>query len=400
MLPDYDPRLLAHRRAPLDLLSPLREATPIAHNPAIGGWMLLRFDDVQEALRDQRLSNARIQSYAAHLRQRGQDPGPIADSLAHWMVFNDPPRQMELRLMVAKTFGTRSMARLRASIEEIVNRLIDRIEPGRQADLIADFAVPLPTLVIARLLGVPEADAPMLKAWSDEIALFVGTSLDVADRRQRAEQAVLAMRAYLEEQATSRAIDTDGTLIGTILRAELDGHPVTASEAADIALSIVFAGHETTTHLLGNGLSQLLSHPDAWQRLVARQLSPEDAVEECLRFEGPVNAVARVVREPHERLGQLLQPGERLFLMLGAANRDPRRFDNPDTFLPDRGDHRHLAFGFGTHFCLGALLARLEATTAIAALADRLPDLRLPTGEHDWLDSLVLRGMLNLPASF
>jgi hypothetical protein len=107
-----------------------------------------------------------------------------------------------------------------------------------------------------------------------------------------------------------------------------------------------------------------------------------------------------VVREPHERFGELLRPGERLFLMLGAANRDPRRFDNPDTFLPDRRDHRHLAFGFGTHFCLGALLARREATTAIAALADRLPHLRLPTGEPDWLDSLVLRGMLNLPASF
>lgn len=400
MFEDYDPRHLAHRHAPLDLLSPLREATPLVHNPAIGGWMLLRFDDVQEALRDHRLSNARIQSYAAHLRQRGEDPGPIADSLAHWMVFNDPPRQMELRLMIAKTFGTRSMARLKASIEEIVNRLIDRIEPARQADLIADFAVPLPTLVIARLLGTPEADAPLLKRWSDEIALFVGTSLDVPDRRQRAERAVFAMRSYLHDQAASRAIDTDGTLIGTILRAELDGHPVTASEAADIALSIVFAGHETTTHLLGNGVRQLLSHPDAWQRLVAQELSPEDAVEECLRFEGPVNAVARVVREPHERFGALLRPGERLFLMLGAANRDPRRFDDPDIFNPDRRDHRHLAFGFGTHFCLGALLARLEATTAIAALATRLPDLRLLPDEPEWLDSLVLRGMRSLPATF
>lgn len=400
MLADYDPRHLAHRRAPLGLLSPLREKTPIAHNPAIGGWMLLRFDDVQEALRDQRLSNARIQSYAAHLRQRGEDPGPIADSLAHWMVFNDPPRQMELRLMVAKTFGTQSMARLQHSIEEIVQRLIDRIEPAGKADLIADFAVPLPTLVIARLLGVPEADAPLLKRWSDEIALFVATSLDVADRRQRAEQAVLAMRAYLHDQATSRAIDTDGTLIGTILRADLDGHPVTASEAADIALSIVFAGHETTTHLLGNGVRQLLCHPDAWQRLTAQYLNPEEAVEECLRFEGPVNAVARVVREPHERFGAILRPGERLFLMLGAANRDPRRFDDPDTFIPDRRDHRHLAFGFGTHFCLGALLARLEATTALGALASRLPNLQLHPGEPDWLDSLVLRGMRSMPVTF
>lgn len=400
MFADYDPRYLVHRRAPLDLLSPLREATLPVFNPAIGGWMLLCFDDVQEALRDQRLSNARIQSYAAHLRQRGEDPGPIADSIAHWMVFNDPPRQMELRLMVAKTFGTRSMARLKASIEEIVQRLIDRIRPAGRADLITDFAVPLPTLIIARLLGIPEADAPMLKRWSDEIALFVGTSFDVADRRQRAERAVLAMRAYLEEQAASRAIDTDGTLIGTILRAELDGHPVTASEAADIALSIVFAGHEATAHLLGNGLRQLLSHPDAWRRLVAHELSPEEAVQECLRFEGPVNALARVVRQPHERLGQLLQPGERLFLMLGAANRDPRRFDDPDSFLPDRRDHRHRAFGFGTHFCLGALLARLEATTAIAALADRLPNLRLLPDEPKWLDSLLLRGMRSLTTVF
>jgi cytochrome P450 len=221
----------------------------------------------------------------------------------------------------------------------------------------------------------------LLKRWSDEIALFVGTSLEVADRRQRAEQAVLAMRAYLHDQATSRAIDTDGTLIGTILRAELDGHPVTASEAADIALSIVFAGHETTTHLLGNGVRQLLSHPDAWRRLVAQELTPEDAIEECLRFEGPVNAVARVVREPHERFGAPLRPGERVFLMLGAANRDPRRFDDPDS-------------------CLGALLARLEATTALAALAARLPNLRLLPGEPDWLDSLVLRGMRSLPVTF
>ena len=370
------------------------------HSPALGGWMLLRFEDTQTALADPRLSNARIQSYAAYLRQRGEDPGPIATALERWMVFNDQPRQMQLRLMVAKTFGSRSLARLEASIEAIIEQLLDAIEPDGQADIIARFAIPLPTLVVARLLGIPEVDAPRLKAWSDEIALFVGTSLDVADRRERAERAVLAMRTYLQEQAAYRHIDTDGTLLGTILRAELDGKPVTHVEAADIALSIAFAGHETATHLLGNGLRHLLRHPDAWQRLGQGSLDPADVVEECLRYEGPVNAVARVVREPHERFGQRFEPGDRLFLMLGAANRDHRRFDDPDTFRPDRRDHRHLAFGHGTHFCLGALLARMEARLALAALARRFPRLALQPFEPVWLDSVVLRGMQALPVSF
>lgn len=400
MLPPYDPRVPAHRNDPLHLLGPLREAAPMHHSPAIGGWMLLRFDDVQAALSDPRLSNARIQSYAAHLRSRGEEPGPIATALERWMVFNDQPRHMQLRLMVAKTFGSRHLAKLEASIVGLADQLIDRIESQGSADLMADFAIPLPTLVVAKLLGLPESDAPLLKAWSDEIALFVGTALDVENRRERAEQAVLAMRAYLTAQAEARTVDTDGTLLGTILRAPIEGQPATAVEAADIALSIAFAGHETTTHLLGNGLRNLLGHPDAWPRLCDGSLDPADVLEECLRFEGPVNAVARVVREPHERFGRQFRAGDRLFLMLGAANRDPRRFDDADTFLPDRRDHRHLAFGHATHFCLGALLARMEGRIALAALARRLPRLRLEESRAAWLDSLVLRGLQQLPVFF
>lgn len=363
--------------------------------PAIGGRMILRFHDVQEALSDLRLGNARIRSYAAYLRARGEDPGPIADSLDRWMVFNDPPRQTELRLMVAKTFGVRNMRRIEQEIRDLVHQLLDRMQREPETDLLASLAIPLPTLVIARLLGLPEADAPMLKHWSDEIALFVGTSLDVGDRRWRAEAAVLAMRAYLEAQA-ARA-QPQG-LLSVVLAADLDGHRVTPSEAADIALSIAFAGHETTTHLLGNGVRNLLVHGD-WPALCSGALDPADAVEECLRFEGPVNAVARVVREPHERFGERLEPGERVFLMLGAANRDPRRFADADAFLPRRGDHKHLAFGFGPHFCLGALLARLEARIALQALAERFPRLALADEPPVWMDSLVLRGLQRLPVS-
>lgn len=395
MLPAYDPRIPAHRSQPLSLLGPLREAVPMAAAPAIGGQMILRFHDLQDALSDLRLGNARIRSYAAYLRARDENAGPIVDSLNRWMVFNDPPRQTELRLMVAKTFGIRNMRRIEDDVRTLVRRHIDTFASEQSTDLLDALAVPLPTRVIARLLGLPEADAPMLKRWSDEIALFVGTSLDVADRRLRAESAVLEMRAYLEAQAES---GRPQGLLAVMLEAELDGHRVTPGEAADIALGLAFAGHETTTHLLGNGIRNLLLH-GCWPSLCDGSLSAADAIEECLRFEGPVNAVARVVREPHDRFGVRLEPGDRVFLMLGAANRDPRRFADPDTFRPDRRDHKHLAFGFGPHFCLGALLARLESRIALEELAARFPRLALLPNPPEWMDSLVLRGLTSLPVS-
>jgi cytochrome P450 len=362
--------------------------------------MLTRFDDCQQALSDPRLSNARIASYDAHLRSRGEQTGVLAASLQQWAVFNDPPRHTELRLMVAKAFGARSMERLRPQVGAIVESLIDGFIERGEADLVQDFAVPLPTRVIAHLLGVPPEDAPLLKQWSDELATFVGTSLTVADRRERATAAVQEFRRYFAPLVARYRAEPEDNLVSVVGQATIEGREVSEVEVADIALSILFAGHETTTHLIANGIRQLVAHEGSVEAVATGQVAAEVAVEELLRFDGPVNGVARLVRERYELRGAVLEPGQRLFCMLGAANRDPERFDEPDTFRLARGDTRHLAFGHGPHFCLGALLARTEARLAIPALCRRLTGLRVPLESNAWVDSLVLRGMSTLPATF
>ncbi|HXZ02468.1 MAG TPA: cytochrome P450 [Stellaceae bacterium] len=404
MAVDYDPRRPEEIADPFPSFARLRAEDPVHWSDILGGWVLTRYRDVRAALADRRLSADRITPFRDHLERRQR--AEIADLLATlgmWAVFNDPPAHTRRRALLNKAFTPRA-AGLRATVATIVERLIDGVAGRAAFDLIADFAYPLPATVIAGMIGVPAADLDRFKRWSDDIAAFVGSALATPDKRGRAERGTREMAGYFRTLLAERRARPRDDVLSALIAAEEEGRGLGEEEIVAAAILLLFAGHETTTNLIGNGVLALLRHPD---ELAALRAAPErmaEAVEEMLRYDGPTQAMTRIALEDVDFAGAAGEPrrvrrGDRLFLLLNAANRDPEIFAEPERFRLARGDGRHLAFGYGPHFCLGAPLARLEAEIGIGALLRRLPRLALAEERPDWSDSFVLRGVKALRLS-
>jgi cytochrome P450 len=396
----YDPRRADVVADPYPALGRLREEDPVHWSGILGGWVLTRYADVRASLANPRLSADRITPFLA--RQAPTASESIQALLRHvglWVVFTDPPVHTRLRNALGRAFTARSIDARRARIAEIVERLLNRAAAAGEMDLIRDFAYPLPVAVIGDLLGVPAEDHERLKAWSDDLASFIGSSLGVSDKYERAARAVAEMRDYFQRVvARRRAAPADDLVTALLAPGDRDERLGEAELIASCVL-LLFAGHETTTNLVGNGALALLRHPAearAWRENPALGSS---AVEELLRFDGPTPAMVRVAREGLGIGGKEIRRGDRLFLMINAANRDPAQFREPDRLDLGRADNRHLAFGHGIHFCLGAPLARLEGQLALPALLTRFPGLRPRGDAPEWLDSLVFRGMRSLPVA-
>jgi cytochrome P450 len=354
---------------------------------------------VQAAFRDPRLSADRITGYRDRLdeetRRRFE---PTFDIFSRWAVFNDPPAHTRLRGLVHKAFTPRVVASLQPRITAVAEGLLDDVEEHAELDLISDFSYHLTATVIAEMLGVPASDRAQFKAWSDDLLLLVFGALDVPDRHARGQHALLELAAYLGELAGQRADQPGDDLITRLVQVEDDGDTLTREETAAMCTMLLFAGHETTTNLIANGVLALLQHPDQLRKLRADPALASTAVEEMLRYDGPVKSLIRVVTEDHERHGVQLSRGDRVFLLVAAANRDPRRFTEPDRFDITRADSSaHLGFGFGIHYCLGASLARLETALGIEVLLRRYPDLALGEEELTWQPTLISRALTRLP---
>lgn len=399
----FDARDAAVIADPYPALCRLREQDPVHWSDRLGGWMLTRHDDIRRSLRDPRLSSDRMRPFFSHMPETTQaELQQLGEHMALWAVFNDPPDHTRLRGLMNKAFTSGAVAALRPRIAEIVNGLIDDLLESREADFIRRFAYPLPASVIAAMLGVPREDVDLLKHWSDDLGSFVLTSRLSADKYSRANAAVSEMNAYFGELLEARRKRPGEDVTTAMLAAEERGDFLSRDELVAACVLLLFAGHETTTHLLGNGLLALLKHPAQMQAL--RDSSGDDrkvamAVEEMLRWDGPSLAQVRVVAEDYELGGKVMRKGDRVFQMLAAANRDPEVFTQPDEFDIGRNDNRHLTFGFGIHFCLGAPLARLEGQIAFPILLRRLQDIAL-AAPPDWSDSIVVRGLNSLRVGY
>lgn len=367
------------------------------------GWVLTRYQDVAELLRAPHLSAE---------RPMPNDPipralQPIADDVRSlrqfqslWMLYSDPPRHTRLRALVTAAFTPRMVARMRTRIEQIVDSLLDGAgDAGAESlDVIADLADPLPTTVIAELLGLPPGDRMLFKRWSDDIAagFFLVVTRETPATVQRAYASQAALAAYLRELISQRRRSPRDDLLSALVTAEAEGSVLSEDELLATCVLLVFAGHETTTNLIGNGVLALLEHPDQLERLRADPRLLPSAIEELLRFSSPVQATARRATVDFELHGQRIRRGDFLLLLLGAANRDPAQFVDPDVLDIGRADNRHLAFSLGPHFCLGAALARLEAEVALDHLLQRYPRLRLSSGAPVWRQDVFLRGLTSL----
>jgi cytochrome P450 len=397
----YDPRLAGVLADPFPALRRLQEEDPVHRSEALGAWLLTRYTDVRAALADPRLSADRITPFLEHQVRGGRDGlTDLGRQVGLWAVFTDPPTHTRLRSLMNRAFTSGAVERLRPRIEEIVAELLGAVRARGEMDVIRDFAYPLPVTVIAELLGVPREDRERLKRWSDELAAFVGSARATPDKYARAGQSLGEMSEYFRRLIALRRAEPRDDVMSGLISAEERGAVLSEDELTATCVLLLFAGHETTTNLIGNGVLALLRHPAqlaAWRRDAS--LTPA-AVEELLRYDGPGQAMVRVAREDLDWGGRRIRRGERLFLMIGAANRDPRQFADPDRLDLRRADNRHIAFGYGIHFCVGAPLARLEAQLALPALIGRLDGLALAPGRLEWLDSLIFRGVKSLPVGF
>jgi hypothetical protein len=401
MAVDYDPRRPEVIADPFPVFQELREQAPLYRSSVLGGWVLTRYDDVKLAISDRRFSADRMRPFFKQLPVREQTAyATLCDSISRWAVFHDPPEHTRLRGLMNKAFTARAIEGLEPRIRVLINQLLDQVVEQGEMDLIADLAYPLPASVILDLLGLPCDDLDRIKDWSDELALFVGSSVNTPDKYQRATDSIAAMNEYFRSAIQRRRHTPGDDLLTSLLAAQEQGDLLSDDELVATCVLLVFAGHETTTNLIGNGILALLRHPAEFARLRNDPGLMPLAVEELLRFDGPAASVVRIATEEILLHGQTIRPGERVFAMLNAANRDPRQFVNPETLDVARKENRHLAFGQGIHFCIGAPLARMEAKLAIMAILQRCPNLALQSMPLNWSNSLVLRGVRSLPVSF
>jgi cytochrome P450 len=378
----------------------MRDEDPCHWSPRLRSWVLTRYDDVRAVLLDKdRLSSDRLRPYFASL------PGPEAERIAsivrylsQWMVFQDPPDHTRLRRLIGRVLHARSMQAMRPQVQEIAQWLLQHLEGRERIDLIADYAGPLPCLVIMALLGVPRGDLAEVKRMSDEMALFIGSSRTSPEKYDTAEAATREMAAFFQRLADARRARPEADLLSELVHLQDEsGDRLADDELIGTCIMLLFAGHETTTNHIANGLHALMRFPGEAARLRAEPGLAAAAVEELLRYDGPSGAQVRVVSQAHELHGKRLEAGQRVFIMLNAANRDPRAYPDPDRLDLDRDGLPHLTFGFGIHICLGFPLARTEGQVAIPALLARYRRLEPEGGPPEWINSLVFRGMKALP---
>ena len=396
---EYNPRDPAVIADPYPVFRTLQENDPAHWSESLGGWVLTRYADVRHALTDKRFSADRLRPYFQH-----QAPDIRAETrnleryLTPWSVFNDPPLHTKLRAIMNRGFALRFEA-MRPKIEQLVERMLGNLEGKDEADIIADFAYPLPASVIMVMLGTSLDEIDEVREWSDEIAVFVGSGLLSGDKARRAEAGITAMSDYFRRMIDERRRAPSEDMLSDLMQPGESGERLTEEELIAAAILVLFAGHETTTNLIGNGLLELIHHPDQMAALRDDVSLAETAVEEVLRYQGPSGAMTRVVAVDTTLHGAELARGDRVFAMVNAANRDPRRFADPERFDVTRHPNPAITFGAGIHFCLGAPLARLEGEIALPVLLREFASFELLDETEDWSDSLVLRGLTTLNVS-
>ena len=385
---------LAFRADPYPTYADLRVIGPVHRDEAAPIWHVVGYSEVHAALREPRLAAARSGYFLTEQQRREFDA--LARILPDMMVFADPPRHPRLRGLVTKAFTPRVVEGLRPRVQAIVDALIESVAPSHRMDVIADLAIPLPTTVIAALLGLPETDRDCLKAWSDDFATFIGGPTD-HERNRRADAAIRDLIAYFTDAIARQRREPGDNLISHLIAVEERGQTLTSNEILATCVILLIGGHETTTNLIGNGLLALLRHPDHLRRLRHDLALIESAVEELLRYDSPVQMTTRLATDDLTLGGARIGQGELVKLWLGAANRDPAQFSAPDGLDLARADNRHLAFGYGMHFCVGAALARLEGQVALGTLVGRFPNLALTDEPLEYHGTQVFRALKRLP---
>jgi cytochrome P450 len=392
---------------PYPMFARLRERAPVHFSERYRAWMVTSYAECHSAHTDPRISSDRISFVLRRLEAQHAAPEllDVFRVLSGWMVFKDGASHRRLRGLVSQAFTPRSIARMEVRVREIADGLLERLLAGPHdeaaIDLVAGVAYPLPAIVIAELLGVPGEDRDEFKRWSDDIIGLVFSDLGDEHRHERAQAGMAELVRYLGAavERARRAGPSSGQredLVSRLVAAQEGRDALSDAEVIAMCTLLLFAGHETTTNLIASSLLALLRHPDQLERLRSQPDLIEPAVEEFLRYDGPARLSVRVVTDELELGGRRLRRGDRAFLVLAAANRDPATFEHPDELDIARDPNPHLGFGFGPHYCLGAALARLEGRTVIPRVLQRLGRLEPLDERLEWHPSLLSRSLVAL----
>jgi cytochrome P450 len=390
-----DPEVLAN---PYPLFHRLRREAPVHWDIYLHAWVVTRYVDVLEVLHN--FSADRTPTPEQLTAMGISELNPVAQVMVKQMLFLDAPAHTRLRGLASRAFTPARVETLRAHIRDIVNSLVDKIQPKGSMDLIADLADPLPAIVTAELLGVPVSDHQMLKGWSANFAEMLGNFQHNPDRAQLMLRTVEEMTSYFRDAIRETKAHPREGLIHSMLTAEIDGDRFTEDEVIANVVVTMVGGQETTTNLIGNGLLTLLRKPDQMKLLCDDLSLIPSAVEEMLRYESPSQHTARLAPSDRQLGGKQIRKRQAVIAVMAAANRDPERFPDPDRFDIRRIDNRHLAFGYAAHFCFGAPLARAEGQIAFEVMLRRLKNLRLEAQSLVWRNNLGLRGLNSLRVAF
>jgi cytochrome P450 len=390
-------------RDPYPALDELRSET-VRWSDRWNGWLVTGYDEVVTALRDsQALSADRVGNYVLN---RSEGVGVIDGSitrevLSRWLAFTDPPVHTRLRRLVSRAFTPMSVQQLEPRISAICESLISSIaEQGSEFDVIRDFSYPLPVTVISEMLGVPIEDQDKIKRWSSEVMLIVFMALGNPERHDRAEESLKEISEYLRAIIDKRRAEPKEDVISSLVFAEEHGDALSTEEIIATIIILLFGGHETTTNLIANGMLALFDNPLERKRLETDSALMGSAVEEFLRYDGPVRGFLRWAIEPLALGNKTIGEGDRVLVLIAAANRDPSVFENPNHFDIGRAPNRHVEFGFGIHHCLGAPLARLETSIATRSLLESLPGLERREEHLEWHRTLLSRNLVRLTAGW
>src|SRR6266849_6201411 len=365
-----DPEVLAN---PYPLYERLRTESPVYWDPYLHAWVVTRYADVITVLHD--FSADRTPTPEQFAAMGLSELGPIAQVMMKQMLFMDAPAHTRLRGLASMAFTPARVEALRSHIREIVDTLMAPLLRAGRMDVINDLAAPLPAIVTAEMLGVPTTDCDRLKAWSADFAEVLGNFQHNPDRASRTLKCVEEMTSYFRAAIQRMKTEPREGLINAFMTAELDGDRLTEDEIIANCIVTMVGGQETTTNLIGNGVLSLLRNPDQLQRLRNDLTLLPSAVEELLRYERPSQHTARICPQDTELGGKQIRKGQAVIAVMAAGNRDPERFHEPDRLDLGRADNRHLAFGWASHFCFGAPLARIEGQIAFAAIVSRLSNL-------------------------
>ncbi|MGI8856232.1 MAG: cytochrome P450 [Thermomicrobiales bacterium] len=389
-----DPAVLAD---PYPLYDRLRTEEPVYWDAVLHAWIVTRYQDVVTVL--QRFSAERTPD-PDHLAAKGLETfNPIAEVLRRQMIFMDPPAHTRIRRLASTAFTPHRVETLRQHIQEITDSHIAAVRQSGRMDVVNDLAVPLPATVISELIGVPDSDRPQVRAWTSDFAEVLGNFQYSPDRVPQALHALEELTSYLRGGLRGCPHQLQDGLVTGLLAAEERGDRLSEDEVIANSLLNMTGGQETTSILISNSVLTLLRNPDQLRMLREDPSLIPTAIEEVLRFESPIQYTARLVPEDMEFGGQMLRKRQAVMGVIGAANRDPERFSDPDTMDIHRENNRHLSFGWAVHFCFGAPLARMEAQIALETLL-RLPNLQLEPGPLMWHDNQGFRGLKSLPITF